>query len=463
MTEGIIAPIIIILIMILLLAGLRWMQNKHYSFTVRVLSALVGGIVFGAILQLIFGLDSEVIVKSNNWISIVGNGYVRLLNMIVIPLVFVAISTAIINQKAEDLKKSAITILSVLLITTAIAAVVGAGTAKAFKLDSSELHIGEQESIRGEVLDDTLDTFKEKSIPEQITEIIPRNIFFAMTGESSSSTLSVVFFAAFLGIAIIGLRRKKPETAEAVTKFLNNLNTLVMRMVTLVLRLTPFGILALMTRFVATSDFIEIARLLKFVLASYVAILIMFLVHLIVISINGLNPIQYLRKSFGTLSFAFSSRSSAGAIPINVETQVNEFGVPKGIANLSASLGSSIGQNGCAGIYPAMLAVMIATGLGIPLNAAFFIKLILITTISSLGIAGVGGGATFAALTVLSSMGLPVGLVGLLIAIEPLIDMGRTALNVSGSMIAGIVTGKRSGEMDMEKYNKKEMSLEESN
>ncbi|NLC66475.1 MAG: cation:dicarboxylase symporter family transporter, partial [Clostridium sp.] len=122
MTEGIIAPIIIILIMILLLAGLRWMQNKHYSFTVRVLSALVGGIVFGAILQLIFGLDSEVIVKSNNWISIVGNGYVRLLNMIVIPLVFVAISTAIINQKAEDLKKSAITILSVLLITTAIAA-----------------------------------------------------------------------------------------------------------------------------------------------------------------------------------------------------------------------------------------------------------------------------------------------------------------------------------------------------
>lgn len=108
-----------------------------------------------------------------------------------------------------------------------------------------------------------------------------------------------------------------------------------------------------------------------------------------------------------------------------------------------------------------MLAVMIAVGTGVPMDVAFFVKLIIITAISSFGIAGVGGGATFAALTVLSSMGLPVGLVGLLIAIEPLIDMARTALNVSGSMVSGLITAKRLGELDMDVYNKDFEEMEE--
>ena len=114
---------------------------------------------------------------------------------------------------------------------------------------------------------------------------------------------------------------------------------------------------------------------------------------------------------------------------------------PPPIANLSAPFGATIGQNGCAGIYPAMLAVMIAPSLGLdPMAADFLLPLLLIVTISSFGIAGVGGGATFAALVVLPAMGLPVTLVALLISIEPLIDMARTALNVSGSMIAGTLT-----------------------
>jgi hypothetical protein len=179
----------------------------------------------------------------------------------------------------------------------------------------------------------------------------------------------------------------------------------------------------------------------------------MFVIHLAILSLYRLNPVTYLRKASIPLSFAFSSRSSAGTLPLTVETQKEKFGVSTGIANLSASLGTSIGQNGCAGIYPAMLAVMIAAGTGVPMDASFFIRLIIITAVASFGIAGVGGGATFAALTVLSSMGLPVALVGLLIAIEPLIDMARTALNVSGSMVAGLVTAKRLDEIDLSVYN----------
>jgi L-cystine uptake protein TcyP (sodium:dicarboxylate symporter family) len=441
--------------------GLSYMQKKHMSFTKRVLTALAAGILFGGALQLIFGAGSEVIASSNTWLNIIGSGYVRLLNMIVIPLVFVAITTSLVNQDANALKKSAFSIIAILLITTAISAGLGAAVSGAFGLDSSELISGQAETARGEALETTLTEFQAKSIPEQITEIIPRNVFYAMSGQGSSSTLSVVFFAAFLGVATIGLRKKKPESAEAFKKFLNMLHDVVMRMVTMVLRFTPYGVFALLARFVSTSNFTEISRLFEFVLASYVAIIIMFAIHLLILSLYKLSPVKYLKKASVPLSFAFSSRSSAGTLPLNVETQTEKFGVSNGIANLSASLGTSIGQNGCAGIYPAMLAVMIAVGTGVPMDVAFFVKLIIITAISSFGIAGVGGGATFAALTVLSSMGLPVGLVGLLIAIEPLIDMARTALNVSGSMVSGLITAKRLGELDMDVYNKDFEEMEE--
>ena len=446
--------VLVLAVAALILYGLSYMQKKHMSFTKRVLTALALGILFGAALQLIFGTGSEVITTSNTWINIIGSGYVRLLNLVVIPLVFVAITTSIVNQDASALKKSASSIIIVLILTTAISAGLGAGIAGIFGLDSSELIAGQAETARGEALESTLTEFQSKTIPEQITEIIPRNVFYAMTGQGSSATLSVVFFAAFLGIATIGIRKKKPESAEAFKNFLNMLHDIVMRMVTMVLRLTPFGVFALLSRFVSTSNYAEISRLFEFVVASYIAIILMFLVHLLILMLFKLSPVKFLKKASVPLSFAFSSRSSAGTLPLNVETQVEKLGVSTGIANLSASLGTSIGQNGCAGIYPAMLAVMIAVGTGVPMDISFFVRLILITAISSFGIAGVGGGATFAALTVLSSMGLPVGLVGLLIAIEPLIDMARTALNVSGSMVAGLVTAKRLNELDMDTYNK---------
>src|SRR5699024_8443434 len=129
--------------------------------------------------------------------------------------------------------------------------------------------------------------------------------------------------------------------------------------------------------------------------------------------------------------------------PLNIQAQKNSLGVDEGIANMSASFGATMGQNGCAGIYPAMLAVMIAPTIGIdPLSFEFIIQLVLIIGISSFGVAGVGGGATFAALIVLSSMNMPVALAGLLISIEALIDMGRTALNVNGSMVTGTLTSR---------------------
>lgn len=454
--------IINVLVMAAIISTLMFLKKRNFSFTFRVIGAMLVGIVFGAALQMIYGGTSEVVLRSNDWFAVVGSGYVRLLRMIVIPLIFVSITSAIINQESKNLGKMATQIILILVITTAISAFVGAMTSNAFNLTAEGLQSGESETQAGVGLEDRLDDYKSRTIQEQMLEIIPTNPFYAMTGQGSSATLSVVVFAAFISIATLGVRSIKPDSAKIFADLIQSLHDVVMRMVTMILRLTPYGVLALMTRMVSTSNFKDILRLINFVIASYVALIIVFIIHLLLLLLFGINPGTYVKKSATALMFAFSSRSSAGALPINIKTQIDKFGVSPGQANLSASLGTSIGQNGCAGVYPAMLAVMIAPTVGInPMDPTFLIKLIVITAIASFGIAGVGGGATFAALTVLSAMGLPVGLVGLLIAIEPLIDMGRTLVNVSDSMVAGLISSKLMDELDMEKYNSAMAETEE--
>ncbi len=441
-------------IMLVLLGVLFYMNKKHISFTKRVFTGLGLGIVFGLLLQYFYEPQSEAIVKSVDWFNIVGSGYVKFLQMIVMPLVFISILSAFTRLKlTSNIGKISILIIGILLGTTAIAAAVGITSATVFNLEAVQIEQGEAELSRGDQISETYGTIQDKTMPQQILELIPSNPFLDLTGARPTSTISVVIFAAFLGIAYLGVKRKQPEHAEFFAKIVDTLHSIIMRVVTLILRLTPYGILAIMTKTVATSDLDAILKLGKFVGASYVALIVMFLIHLLLLMLAGLNPIVYLRKAFPVLSFAFTSRTSAGALPLNIQTQ-KQLGVSEGIANFAGSFGLSIGQNGCAGIYPAMLAVMIAPTVGInPLDPSFIAMLIAIVAISSFGVAGVGGGATFAAILVLSAMNLPIALAGLLISVEPLIDMGRTAVNVSGSMTSGILTSKITGDLDKEQFS----------
>ncbi|OAB39215.1 sodium:dicarboxylate symporter [Paenibacillus macquariensis subsp. defensor] len=454
--------IINIVVMLGLIGLLVWMQKKNISFTKRVFTGLGLGIVFGVILQFIFKPDSEVIGKSVEWFNLVGYGYVGLLQMIVIPLIMVSIISAIMNLNGvKNLGKMSFSIIAVLLLTTAIAASVSIVTTLSFDLKAIDIQSGDREQAQGVKLEERLGTVEDKSIPQQMLEFIPKNPFADMTGARSSSTLAVVIFAAFIGVAVLGIDRKKPKQAQVFRDLIDAVYAVVMRMVTLVLRLTPYGILALITKTIATTHVDEILKLINFVIASYVALIVMFIIHLILITLFGFNPLVYLKKVLPTLTFAFTSRSSAATIPLNVETQTRKLGVSQGIANLSATFGATIGQNGCAGIYPAMLAVMIAPTVGIdPTSWSFILKLILVVVISSFGVAGVGGGATFASLIVLSTMGLPVALAGLLISVEPLIDMGRTALNVNDSMTSGLISSKILKENDPKVYNNDKIDLD---
>ncbi|HDC6018128.1 TPA: L-cystine transporter [Staphylococcus aureus] len=442
-----------IIVLVIFIVILHMMARKHISFAKRVFTALGIGIIFGVLLNLIYGTHSNIITSTSDWFNIVGQGYVALLQMIVMPLIFISIVAAFTKiQIGEKFAKIGSLIFVFLIGTVTIAAIVGVVYALVFGLDASTINLGNAEQARGSEIAKQAKDLTAHTLPQQILELLPKNPFLDFTGQRATSTIAVVIFASFIGFAYLRVARKQPDHGELLKRAIDAIYSLVMAIVTFVLRLTPYGVLAIMANTLSTSDFGAIWTLGKFLIASYAALITMYIIHLIILSLLGISPIRYVKKTLEVLIFAFTSRSSAGALPLNVQTQTRRLGVPEGIANFAATFGLSIGQNGCAGIYPAMLAIMVAPVANVEIDLQFIVTLIAVVIISSFGVAGVGGGATFASILVLSTLNLPVALAGVLISVEPLIDMGRTALNVNDSMLAGTGTAKLTKHWDKDTF-----------
>lgn len=442
-----------IIVLVIFIVILHMMARKHISFAKRVFTALGIGIVFGVLLHLAYGTHSNIITSTSDWFNIVGQGYVALLQMIVMPLIFISIVAAFTKiQIGEKFAKIGSLIFIFLIGTVTIAAIVGVVYALVFGLDASTINLGNAEQARGSEIAKQAKDLTAHTLPQQILELLPKNPFLDFTGQRATSTIAVVTFASFIGFAYLRVARKQPDHGELLKRAIDAIYSLVMAIVTFVLRLTPYGVLAIMANTLSTSDFGAIWTLGKFLIASYAALITMYIIHLIILSLLGISPIRYVKKTLEVLIFAFTSRSSAGALPLNVQTQTRRLGVPEGIANFAATFGLSIGQNGCAGIYPAMLAIMVAPVANVEIDLQFIVTLIAVVIISSFGVAGVGGGATFASILVLSTLNLPVALAGVLISVEPLIDMGRTALNVNDSMLAGTGTAKLTKHWDKDTF-----------
>ena len=431
-----------IVIFVGLLFSLYKFRKPDTSLAKQVFIALLLGAVYGLFLQIIHGGDLDAIRPTLLWTDLPGDIYVGLLRMIIMPLVLVTMIAAVVRlHEVAALGKIGGSVIGILVFTTMIAAVVGILVTNVFGLSAEGMVGGEREMARAAVLETRQSSVADLNLAQVIVSFIPTNIFRDLTDARSTSIIAVVVFGMLFGLAALLVSRENPEMGERIKGGTDAIQAIVMRLVKLVMGLTPYGILSLVAYVVASSNGSDILNLIGFVLASYVALAIMFGVHGLLLSLTGNNPVEFYRKIWPVLTFAFATRSSAATIPLNIRTQVDELKVPPSIASLSASFGATIGQNGCAGIYPAMLAVMAAPTVGInPMDIGFILTLIGIITISSFGVAGVGGGATFAALIVLPAMGLPIELVALLISIEPLIDMGRTALNVSGAMTSGKIT-----------------------
>lgn len=418
-------------------------RRPKYSLSRQVLMGLVAGLVFGFGLQLAYSGNPATMAGTLEWTNVVGTTYVNLLKMIVMPLVLVMMIAAVVRMReVAALGKIGGYVIAILIGTTMIAAFIGILMANIFGLTAEGLVEGARELARADVLLARQENMSDLGLADMLVRFVPSNIFHDLTGARPTSVIAVVIFGVLFGIAALMVSAEDDEKGKRIRDGVETIQAIIMKLVYMIMALTPYGILALMTKVVAGSNANDIIQLATFIVASYIAIALMFGVHALMLRLNGVNLGAHFRDVWPVLAFAFGSRSSAATIPLNVETQVDKLRVPRPIANLSATFGATIGQNGCAGIYPAMLATMIAPTMGIdPLSPSFIAALVGIVAVSSFGIAGVGGGATFAALVVLPAMGMPVTLVALLISIEPLIDMARTSLNVHGSITAGVLTG----------------------
>lgn len=431
--------------------GLKRLQDKKVDFSIRMLVGLVLGAVLGLGVQAAAGFpaDASVWMKETAiWYGLVGRAFIAFIRMLVIPLIFVSIVKVILDFAGKkDLPKIAVRGIFWLLFTTAIASVLGIVLGNLFGLGFG-VKTGEVAKINDYT--NLVDTF---------IRLIPNNIVGAMSGEN---IVGLVIFSALVGMAANRMEKNNPETIGVFKKLMQGLYKIVMSIAMTIIKYMPYAVIALLSRTIISNGVPAIIEVSSFVGAIYVATAIMLVVHLVIIGAHGVAPTTYVKKALGTWLLAFTSRSSVGTLPMTISTLTKRMGVNDGTANLVGSLGSTIGMNGCAGFFPAMIVVMVAHMIGIQIDIQFYIMLVIVVTIGSIGIAGIPGTATVAATIALSGMGMGdyFGLIGMVLAIDPIIDMARTLTNVSGTMTAAVATDREMGTMDMAVFNDPHATLE---
>ena len=240
-----------------------------------------------------------------------------------------------------------------------------------------------------------------------------------------------------------------------MTKFFDELHLVISWMADFIIGVMPYGVLALLASTLAQKGFSAIVDMGLFVVLIYVGVGIMLVVQAILLTLVGVNPMNYFAKAKEPLILAFTSRSSMGVLPLTVETLTKKLGVNPATANTVASWGTTAGMQGCAGVFPALAVVYISNISGVQFDFTMYIMSVLVIALGSVGIAGVPGTATMAASVSISGTGLGAYFASIspILAIDPIIDMGRTMLNVSGSMTNAIVVDKLMKTFDQDAYN----------
>lgn len=437
-------------LMIFLLIGVFLIiskMSKKLKFNKLMITSIFIGLILGIFIQAVakFPDDPTSITWINEvtaWYGLFGNGFMDLLKMIVVPLVLVSIIRVIMNMKDDNLGKLTFRSMSMFFVTTAIAAIIAIVVANLFKLGTNLEVVNSSNEVREIV-----------SLPSTIRGLLPSNPVQAM---AEGNTVAVVVFAVFLGLAIRRLRRKYMDIIKPFIDLVEAFYKIIVSVAITVIKMMPYAVVPLMASTIASRGVKSLLDVTDFILALYISVVIMFLVHLIIIAASGMNPITYIKNSSKALILAFTSRSSLGTLPVTMEVLTDNLNVDLGTASFVTSLGSNMGMNGCAGIYPALVSVMIANMAGVQMNFTFYVMLIIVITISSLGIAGIPGTATMAVSVVISGMGMAsyFPLAGAIIAIDPILDMGRTMLNVNGAMTAAVAVDN-----SLNRNNKKESKV----
>ncbi|MBV2147170.1 dicarboxylate/amino acid:cation symporter [Sphingobium sp. AS12] len=425
------------------------MALPYRSFGFQVLVGMVAGLALGLVARQIgTGPDGDL-----NWLATtlktVGSIFVSLLKAIVPPLVFAAIVASIANLRALDngarlagqtLLWFAITALIAVLIGLTIGIITQPGVG----LSNAALVAKPPSSIGG-----WLDFLKG---------LVPGNSLAlsgsTKIGEDGAASTSISFnILQLLVIAIaVGLATLKVgEKADPFLAFVRSLLAVVRALLGWVIRLTPVGSAGLIGAAVATYGWDALARLGVFTGAIYLGLaIVLLIVYPTLLIAHGLKPLPFFAKAWPAIQLGFVSRSSVGTLPVT-EAVTERLGVDKSYAAFAIPLASTTKMDGCASIYPALSAIFVAGFYGIPLGLVDYALIAVVSVIGSAATAGLTGATVMLTLT-LSTLGLPLEGAGLLLAIDPILDMGRTAVNVAGQVLVGVVVAKREGILDESAY-----------
>ncbi|WP_233159146.1 dicarboxylate/amino acid:cation symporter [Pseudonocardia sp. MH-G8] len=412
-------------------------------FGAQILIALVLGVALGVVAR---GLGED------NWLTgaldAVGSTFVDLLRVAVPPLVFTAIvvSIAQLRQVANAARLATRTLLW-FAITSLIAVVIGitlglvVNPGRGVTLDTAG---AEAPSTQG-------------SWTDFLTSLIPANVLGAGidvdaqegTGTLSFNVLQIVVLAIVVGVAAL----RVGEKAAPFLAFTESALAIVQKVLWWIIRLAPLGTIGLLGNAVASYGWDLLAPLATFTAAVYVGCaIVLFVVYPLLAWAHGLNPLKFFSGAWPAIQLGFVSRSSVGTMPLTQRVTEQNLGVPREYASFAVPIGATTKMDGCAAIYPALAAIFVAQVFGVQLDVSDYLLIVFVSVVGSAATAGLTGAVVMLTLT-LSTLGLPLAGVGLLLAIDPVLDMMRTATNVAGQALVPTIVAKREGILDMERYS----------
>ena len=424
----------------------------YRSFGFQITIGLVAGILLG-IFAVNLGPDGE--GNPNGLaatLSTVGNAYVTLLKVAVVPLIFLAIVASItqlrnVTNAARLAGQTLLWFGITALIAVTIGIVLGITIQPGNRVAHDQLSTGDPYTVG------TWFNFLKGLIPQNFLGLTVSTSVDASTGSAVSTVgfnvLQVIVISVAVGIAALKLGRR----AEPFVAFTQSSLKIVQRVLWWIIRIAPIGTLGLIGSAVVQYGTDKLLTLIWFAVAVYIGLaVVLFVVYPILVKTHGLSIKQYFSGVWPAVQLGFVSRSSIGTLPLTQRVTERNLGVPREYASFAVPLGATTKMDGCAAIYPAIAAIFVAQFFGIELNIVSYLLIALVSVVGSAATAGTTGATVMLTLT-LSTLGLPLAGVGLLLAIVPILDMGRTAVNVAGQALVPAIVAKREGILDESLYN----------
>jgi len=417
-------------------------DKKKMGLSTKIFLALLSGAVFGVLIHYFvpasYFRDTLLI---NGILYVLGNGFIRLMQMLVVPLVFCSlVCGAMAIGDTKTLGKVGVKTLIFYLVTTAVAICLALGVA-------SLISPGVGMNV---TLEDTNVVTETASVnfAETLLNMIPKNIF---TSLAEGEMLPVIVFALFVGIILAMLGNK----VSTVSNFFSQFNDIMMEMTMIVMKVAPVGVFCLIAKTFAGIGFDAFVPMLKYMGSVILALALQcFVIYQVLLFLfTRLNPLKFIKKFFPVMAFAFSTSTSNATIPLSIDTLYKKIGVSKQISSFTIPLGATINMDGTS-IMQGVAVVFIAQAYGIPLTPAAIATVIVTATIASIGTAGVPSVGLVTLSMVLSSVGLPTEGIALIMGIDRILDMLRTAVNITGDAVCTTVVANQEGALNREVFQK---------